>query len=725
MSTRRKVLLALLVLVGLLPSALLYFVVATEAGLAFAAARLHRVGPVMLTLDGASGSLADGFRLRSLDIEHRRVHLRFEGIEGHVALLPLLWRRIEVPDLAVDRALVEVRRYTPAPGAKPWVPRFLPSMLSGEVGDARIARAELVLPSGRRETFVDIGGAGEVLPKQIRIARASLDRDFLHFDASGRLFAREPIGLEGEMTIGFQLDKQPRWEIAGTFGGDLNRLPLEGALRQPFNAPFTGEALELTRGWHFVGNAEVRDFDLTKFGGGGALGIVSGELDIGVDASGFTAKGALDPAGLKSGELDVDFAGRYAERRLAITKLQLRHAAARAQVDVGGDITFTGGSEPRIDLAGTWADFRWPLPDRNATARSPAGRFTLKGVRPYDVEASGTVLPPAGLKPLPVELRGSLGTQALRIDSLRLLALGGMASLAGETRWAPVERWHIAGRARAFDPAALRDDLRGRLDFDLDAAGSPFGKAQVMTLTVSKLAGQLRGATARGGGKVKQSGDDWRFSDVDLRFGQTHLVLDGSLGATRDLRFSIDANDLSLIDPAARGRLSARGRVGGSAAAPILVFKARGSDFVLGDRRLASLDADIDLDLRPGGRTQGQVQLRQLQLGARRIDRVEGVISGEPSAHRAALSLNADPLILGVALEGGFADGRWTGEVQTASVTDSTKFRLAATQPAALTFTEDDFTLEELCLAGDAARVCGQPVPPSPLLHQEHCPVVT
>jgi translocation and assembly module TamB len=705
-SIRRKLLVALLVLLGLLPSALLTFVVTTETGLAFAAARLQRIGSIRLAIEGVSGSLVDGFRIRSLEIDQRLVNIRVTGITGRIELLPLLWRRIVVPELAIETARVQLRRVQPIPGAKRWNPRFLPSMLRIDARGVTVARGDLVYQSGRVETWREITAAGIVLPKQILVTQARLARDFLHFDTKGRLFARNPIGLEGEMTIGFQLKNQPRWEIAGTFGGDLDRLPLEGAVRQPFNAPFTGEALDLARGWHVLGNAEVRDFDLRAFGGGSALGLVKGEMDVRVDATGFTASGALDPQGLKSGELDFDFAGNYRERQLNVVKLELRHAAAGTRLLVDGNIRFDEGSEPRIDLAGQWQDFRWPLPDREAAARSPAGRFTLQGIRPYAVEASGTVMPPGDLAPLPAELRGTLGTQALAIDALRVAVLRGKVDLAGEVRWAPQERWLLAGRATAFDPAALRADLPGRLDFDLRATGSPFGKAQVMTVGIAKLGGRLRGATARGGGQVTLSGEDWRFRDVDLRFGQTRIVLDGSLGTKRDLRFSIDANDLSLLDPAARGRISARGHVAGNAAAPILVFKARGSDFVLGDRQLASLDADVDLDLRPGGRTQGQLQLRQLQIGERRIDSLDGVLNGTQAAHRATFSLNADLLILGVSAEGGFAKGRWIGQLRTATLNDANRFRLTNEKPAALTFSDDDFTLGELCLAGSVERIC-------------------
>ncbi len=96
---------------------------------------------------------------------------------------------------------------------------------------------------------------------------------------------------------------------------------------------------------------------------------------------------------------------------------------------------------------------------------------------------------------------------------------------------------------------------------------------------------------------------------MDLRVGRARLQLDGSLTAPRDLSFAIDADDLSLFDETARGRLSARGRYAGTDAEPLLLFKARGADFEWQGYSVDALDADVDIDLQGDGHAHGKIDL--------------------------------------------------------------------------------------------------------------------
>src|SRR5690606_2783492 len=120
-----------------------------------------------------------------------------------------------------------------------------------------------------------------------------------------------------------------------------------------------------------------------------------------------------------------------------------------------------------------------------------------------------------------------------------------------------------------------------------------------ITLAITDLTGALRGQATQGSGMISRtdSHSDWRLADVDLTIGNTHLLLDGGLGDTPDLAFTIEADDLSLIDPTARGAISARGRFTTRRDRPLLRFEGSVSDLDWHGYRLASLVADVDLDL--------------------------------------------------------------------------------------------------------------------------------
>ncbi|HMA12305.1 MAG TPA: translocation/assembly module TamB domain-containing protein, partial [Steroidobacteraceae bacterium] len=200
---------------------------------------------------------------------------------------------------------------------------------------------------------------------------------------------------------------------------------------------------------------------------------------------------------------------------------------------------------------------------------------------------------------------------------------------------------------------------------------------------------------------------DWQFRGVDLDFGRTHLELNGGLGAKRDLTFALDAEDLSLLDPDARGRLSARGRLAGTAGMPVVLFKARGSDFEWRGATLASLNADLDIDLAAGRRTQGQVDLAGLKFAGRTAQRVSLTLSGSTDAQHIVASVEAAPLRMALTANGLVEGGLWRGQISSMLVEDALNLALKLEAPAPLRFSTTEATLEGLCVKGVTERFCG------------------
>ena len=94
-----------MLLLGLL--AVVYYLAYTESGLTVVAAALNRrLGPVTIQLRGVSGTLARGVHVERLVFDHRRVHIEVDDADGRLAILPLAWRTVRVPELHMGRLLV-------------------------------------------------------------------------------------------------------------------------------------------------------------------------------------------------------------------------------------------------------------------------------------------------------------------------------------------------------------------------------------------------------------------------------------------------------------------------------------------------------------------------------------------------------------------------------------------------------------------------------------------
>jgi translocation and assembly module TamB len=647
-------------LLAVIPASLLYYFAYTGSGLQFIAARLPpRIGNVRLQAEGVSGTIAGGLTLRRFHLEHELVSLTVENLQARLEVLPLLWQSVRTQDARIESVRIEVhRRRTPPPKR---TPRFLPAFLTIDVPSADIADVTLVAVNGTVLDFSEVSAAGAVRSRTIRFYRAGARLADLHFDALGLLTAADPLRIAGSSRVSYTPAGLPRWVLNADLDGDLQALGITGQLTAPFRADLRNGVLQALGEWNFTGDAHVHDFDLRAFGAGPVLGLISGDLKLAVDRQGYRANGSLDSAGLGVGPFDVGFDGSFAKKVLTARRIVLVHRGSGAQLEGTGEIGIVPDG-PRLDLAGTWQDFRWPLAGAEPVVRSAAGSFRLGEVWPYALRLEGPVEPvPLGLAPLPLQLRGRLAKNRLIVEAAEVRLFDGVAYGGGHVTWSPAERWDFGGRVTGLDPVHLRPDLPGRLDFNFGARGEGFGGG-TLDVDVRELRGTLRGTAARGSGSVALRDTTWTFSKVDVVAGGVRALLDGTLGASaRDFTFRLEASDLGVLAPQSRGTLRAQGRLHGTAQEPVLVLEASGRGLVHEGVEVGSLDADVDFDPRPGRSSRVRATARRLQGFGRALDRVAVTLDGQSEDHRIGIDVQAPELALRATADGRFAAGTWAG----------------------------------------------------------------
>src|SRR5689334_17291388 len=254
-----------LLLVVSVPSAVIYYIAYTEPGFQWFVAHLpRRVGNTEMEFVGATGTLAGGFTLDRFELEHERVHLRFEGNAGHVRLLPLLWQTIYAQDVTMRSAYVEIRRWKhPRPKSAPF---FLPRGLIIQGNKVHVDNGTLVLQNGRRFDWTDVNTSGTARHRTLRFYDGSFTQDEIHVSGKATLHADEPMGIDGDIRILMQFENQPLWVITASAKDDLDKLPLNAQLTSPFQATATGVAEDLTNAWHWSGKAKVQHFDMPAVG---------------------------------------------------------------------------------------------------------------------------------------------------------------------------------------------------------------------------------------------------------------------------------------------------------------------------------------------------------------------------------------------------------------------------------------------------------------------------
>jgi translocation and assembly module TamB len=707
---RRLLLILACVLVFLViavPAAIIWSAVHTESGLQFLARHVpHHIGGVQLDISGVTGTLASGVHVARVEIDQELVHLTFTDIEGHLTLAPLILQTIRVHDGHVGNALIEVKRRVHP--ATPSPPLFLPRWLLISVEQAQVDHALLTVFNGVHLQSSNLSGAAVIRHSVIRFFQADGWLEDAHISASGELRAQDPLGMDVKGRVDWQPRGQPAYTLSGSGRGDLNALNIVAHSVSPFTADISGQMLDLTNRWHWVGDAVVREFDLTPWGiAAPLLGNITGHLAVSGDANGFEGHGPVNPAGLRAGEFAAQFAGHYADKVLTATRMEVRHNASGAHAIAAGTFGIVDNG-PRLNLTGSWDNFRWPLVGRDVAIRSAAGDFTLQGIVPYKVHLTGRGRA-ADLAEMPVELTGTLGKDSFAFEPAEVDLFDGHASVNGEVRWSPAETWSVTGRATGINPGRVRADLPGSVNFTFTASGRGFEPSGTLTTSFSSLTGKVRGVAASGAGTVTHAGVTWGFDNVRVGLGSASLALDGRVNDYDqvDLRFAVSTQDLSLLAPGSRGVLKSSGSMRGTLADPVIVATAHGGGIDYQGIKIEGFDADINFD--PAATLQESkidARLRKLTFAGRTADTVAFTLSGLPVDYHVQLAATATGLAAHAAATGSYAHGLFHGQLNTLSIQGNESLHLSLERPVALTASLDHVGVERLCLTGAPGSVC-------------------
>lgn len=697
----------LVLVIVVVPAALIGAAVFTESGLQFIVRHLPQrfgsgPGAVSLSITGVRGTLARGVHADRVEIDHELVHLEFEGIDGRVALAPLLLQTIRSPDATVHSALIEVKRRTRQVPPSP--PVFLPRWLLISAEHTTVDDAVVTIYNGVRLEATHISGAAVLRHRSIRFFQAQGNLGDARVDAIGELLARDPLGIEAEGHIAWAPAGQPAWSVEGSAHGDLNALDLKAHALSPLRADFAGRALDLTHHWHIAGDANVENFDLRAWGISGPLGVMKARLAITWNGQGFTGRGKVDPTGLHAGTFDAEFDGSFADHVLTAKHMEARHPSGAHAVGSGTFAIVPNG--PRLDLKGNWENFRWPLVGEEPVVQSAAGTFTLEGILPFKVHAEGSASA-AGISASAADVTGTLGKDSFAFERAELDLLDGHASVSGAVAWAPHQSWSLAGQLTGINPASLRADLPGSVSLALSASGRGFDPHGDLAVTVGNLSGKLRGARASGGGSLARTGGAYRFDRVRVALGGTSLALDGRAGEQLDLRFALGSSDLSLLAAGSKGQLSASGTLRGTIADPAIVATAHGSALSYAGLGIERLDADIDFDTADREHpTKIDARAQNLSYARYALESATLDVTGPPAAYRVHAQAHAAGLALAAEAAGAYAHGAFQGQLTALSVKGKDALDLALEHPVDLSASPQHARVEWLCLAGTPGAMC-------------------
>jgi translocation and assembly module TamB len=702
--------LVLLVLAGA-PLVLGWRLLNTEAGLRFALAQLDRLSSVRIVATGANGTLAGPLTIDRLLVEHEAVRIEAQELRLDLRLRALLAGNVHLEEVTAKRMVVVLKAREERP---PEPLRFLPHFLRIVAPAIRIDGVALTLVDGRRYSVDSLQGVLEMTRWRIDLS------DLIAVDRLGRvdgmltLRATEPLGLRGAVNGRWQLPDERLYRFAAAVNGNLDRLATTVTLAEPAELSFVGNALELTGTPRLAGTLRTAGFDGAPWVEPGRLPRVAGSVALAAGADSIGVDGTLTAAEFGDGPVRVQGSGRWHEGAIEIATLRAWLPRSSLAVSVAGTVGLEGES-PALTLTGDWTALRWPLTGEPAF-ESPLGVFSLRGAMPYAFEVHAHALLP-GLPLAEFAAAGSLDRELLVLERLDGKALGGRVSGGGRLAWSGEQRWSARVDAKDIDIATVRPDLPGRVSVVATIEGRGLTPTAPWTAKLASASGRVLGRALTGRGEISHRDGEYELRNLRIANGASYANLDGRWGARADLRWSADLRNLALLHPDLAGELVSSGRLAGRPERPEVVAEARGHRLRLGGVTVASLDADVDVDLADGRESRADVRAGEVAVGPLLFDEVRLQAHGLAGDHRLAVEYSAPgdatrrlPGFRGrLAATGGYDAGasRWSGQLSDATMItlDGTA---ALLQPAAIEVGTGGGSVDPVCLATGEARLCGE-----------------
>ncbi|MET0658899.1 MAG: translocation/assembly module TamB domain-containing protein, partial [Steroidobacteraceae bacterium] len=705
---RKRLLIASALLLFALPAAGVLWLLHTQAGLQWAVAQLGHFRTFDIKIEGVTGTLAGPLSVRRFELDHPRVHVVLNDLNADFRLSGLFLLSVNARAVSGRDGLVEMRRVPESPDSGK-ATRFLPRLL-------RINARDITLTNVR---YVNMNGftldADRVAAKHVRMSSTDLRVEDFEAQApwvSARgnyeMHSARPLRLAADAAGTLRAPEGVPLEVQAKLAGNLDELLMEAQLKSPDVANVRATLTRPNDSWRIAGRIASSSLGLDGIMKKPPFRFEDVALRFEVIPEHIHADGALTIPGV--GPLLADAAGQFADKRLTITRADVRARDSNARVLASGSVQF-GGESAAIDANARWTQLQYPLTGR-ATVRSAEGQLKLNGSMPYTFTVSGALggeqVPAATLT-----ANGVLSKEDVRLDAYAVRTLKGSLAGSGRMRFDKPQQWSIDAVAANLDPAPLYADAPGRVSFTAQAHGSGLDRNAYFDVRVDKVQGELRGERVRGHGRVERVTNGWRLHDVNARWSTSRVAASGLIGKRLDVQWSMRVRSLRRFIPEFRGQVISSGRATGALETPHVVATLDASNVRLGDWRIGAVQVDGDVDA--GSDRPSRLTLHASNVGLAQpwFSDVQLDAAGNRAAHDLVLTVlgtssETDAAARGqMKLRGGYKDGVWTTQIYDINARDDIR-ELKLQQATQAVLARDHASLDPLCLVIATGTVCAQ-----------------
>ncbi|WP_218043033.1 translocation/assembly module TamB domain-containing protein [Steroidobacter gossypii] len=680
------------------------WVLSTESGTRFAAARAGAALGDKLAIGTIEGSIAGPLRITNLRYRDPAagIDARVEAIELDLVMMDLWHSLVHVGNLDIRGVDVLTHEPTePPPPEEPSKPFSLKPPIDIAVDSLLAQHVKVRNPEATVVEVTRAQFAGRWTHEALEVTTLDVQspQGFVKFD--GRVAQQNTYVGKGTGRFRWTAGEQT---VAGALvlsGNDTDAFAaanLTSPLQAQLNAKMTQDR---ARRWQL--QLEVPRFDpreelmpgsslqslAASLHGEGTLnqGVVAGRLIINDE-----------PIELES----VRFNRR--EERLTLESL-LRIGATAGELMANADIQFSEESWTSKASA-RWRDVIVP-PAWAGQELHTNGELAFDG-NPQLYNANGQLAlgPPKQQADIALQVRGT--PEQVDLQQFDIVQKQGRLAATGKVILKPELAWDVDARGENFDPGAFAVEWPGSLRFQLATQGKMTEQGPDATLKLSELRGRLRGRPISGDADMTLTAPYLPAGTLALNSGESRLRVQAAKSEQIDATIAVDVASLNDWMPSAGGELAANFRVLGTWPEVSIKGDARGRELHMDEMRLneLTLDADVNKPLDPEGAV--KLTLAGLSAAGFEFATLQANASGNSAAHRAEVNTTGQPLAFSIAMEGGREDDGWSGAVQRLVLEVKDAARLSLREPANIVLKGKAVDVSRACFVDRDIELCMQ-----------------
>ncbi|MGD2216211.1 MAG: translocation/assembly module TamB domain-containing protein [Gemmatimonadales bacterium] len=219
---------------------------------------------------------------------------------------------------------------------------------------------------------------------------------------------------------------------------------------------------------------------------------------------------------------------------------------------------------------------------------------------------------------------GDVGRLDLDIRGDELL--GGRARARARLAWTPAPSWEVSVDGEDLRPgllSAVPDQWPGSVSLRGRSSGRLVEAGAEVSVAIDTLTGELRGQPLAARLRAGVDGDRYWLRGLSLLWGTVYAEASGEAGDSLDVELQVEADDLAAVAPGASGSLRLMGHVRGPRARPEIVARGSARSLRVGRYSVATLEGDVDVDLRDLSHARVDLTGRRIDLGGPVVNRIE------------------------------------------------------------------------------------------------------